>query len=203
MPRAFLKQQNITDVRFTFSAQQRPHCALSPNTRLVMDYNVSHDGDWVAAAFALVPAGAMQPRIGIDVMRIQMPWVGPVEELYESMQSLMSVQEQQRYAETPQDKKLFYLIRLWTHKEAFSKATGEGLRLNLGDYDVCLSATSSDMTTIRKNGRVLEWSFREFPLEGDATLCVASEGFDVPDWHKCMVYPEALVEENSRSQQSQ
>lgn len=93
--------------------------------QLGIDYNLSHDGDWVVMAFTQEPG----MRVGTDVMEIVLP---PYEESSESFTHTMSMalthREQEYILSAPnEDEILSRLFDSWTYKEAFTKSLGRGL----------------------------------------------------------------------------
>jgi hypothetical protein len=97
---------------------------------------------------AFVPKQHWTTRVGVDVMKIRVPWTGGLDGFIETLSDqvrpyppppLTSViieitsgwqlHEQEKFllASLPQSQKLRYIMLLWTHKEATSKALGTGL----------------------------------------------------------------------------
>lgn len=199
LPRAFLAEQGLPfqeSAGVSFSADQhgRPCCVLPASLGLAFDFNISHDGAWVVGAFALSPGHTNETepeeeeeRVGVDVMTLRMPWDGPVSQLYEAMQPLMSRSEQLQYAgmaaENDQEGRLHHLLRLWTHKEAWSKAVGQGLRLNLAEHTVAFAAAAGPTPAVLMDGQghTQAWRFSELTF-GDAMLCAVSKGQIARDW---------------------
>lgn len=109
-------------------------------------------------------------------MKLQIPWQGgTTAELFESLQPLMTPSEQECYQHQAEDDKLQYLIRLWTHKEAFSKAIGKGLRMELADFDIQLAAYPGDLTQVNQAGHTMPFRFTEWSLDDEHVLVTAVE----------------------------
>lgn len=78
-----------------------------------LHYNVSHAGDWVLIAIGSVP-------VGVDVERID-----PAFEYQSILRDSFSETEQQYIRKNDNCRSAFY--RLWTRKEALTKATAKGI----------------------------------------------------------------------------
>lgn len=162
-------------------------------TAKAFDFNISHDGHWVAAAFALSLNSGEPVHVGVDVMRFSMPWKGPVNQLYEAMQTLMSDEEQEAYHVLGEEEdQLRHLISLWTHKEAFSKCQRAGLRLNLAEYSVSLP-TSIRAPSISHLGQDLDMHWSNCELGPDYLVCGVSSSKQVP-WAFKHVSAHSLIE---------
>jgi 4'-phosphopantetheinyl transferase len=74
--------------------------------------------------------------VGVDVERIR-----PIPELDEIAANFFSMQENALLADASgTEKKLEAFFRVWTRKEAYLKATGEGIALQLGQVDCSRAA---------------------------------------------------------------
>jgi phosphopantetheinyl transferase (holo-ACP synthase) len=111
-----------------------------------LDFNISHDGDWVVLALQRDAAS----RVGVDVMELALPhFERDVASFVETMELALTPRETAWVLaattgaggyEARQAEALRRLYDLWTHKEAYTKALGLGLgfdfarlELRLGD----------------------------------------------------------------------
>lgn len=130
-------------------------------------FNLSHSGNLVMAAFS----GA---EVGCDVEQIKTADLRVARRFF--------ALEEQAFLEgcTSEAEKNDAFFRLWTLKEAFMKATGEGARLPLSDFCVRLD---QDPVTVHRKGEApeaarqmeaaAEYVFFEYPLKGyHAAVCV-------------------------------
>ena len=85
-----------------------------------LGFNLSHSGDYVVAVFAEYPAG-------IDIERVRRPRPAMVERCFSS--------EEREVLRSRADVEIAF-TELWTRKESYSKAVGEGLHLPLADFSV-------------------------------------------------------------------
>ena len=97
------KDVSWNDVRFQVGQSGRPYLA---KPQYPFDYNITHDGDWVAIAFTRRPSlqesPPSVPSIGIDVMEIHLP---PFEQDSASFVETMEItltENEQRWILDPQ-----------------------------------------------------------------------------------------------------
>ena len=96
-------------IQFAAGTYGKPALQDAPN----FHFNISHAGEWVVGAFSNCPAG-------IDVERVV-----PVDP--DLPEAVLSNAELCCYSELPEAMQLDYFYHLWTLKESFLKATGQGL----------------------------------------------------------------------------
>jgi len=95
-------------------------------------FNISHAGHWVVAAFADAP-------VGVDIE------CGPLQDVA-ALQGHFHPQEQVYLQKENFQEEAF--LRLWTRKEAFLKATGEGIAAGLNQHN-CLPDRVAEATAWR------------------------------------------------------
>lgn len=101
--------QPPAELRFALGPTSKPLLATAPH----LHYNVAHSGSWVLIAIAPV-------EIGIDVEKIDpdFPFQGILATSFSSLEQVFIEQH-------PAPATAFY--QLWTRKEAFVKATAQGI----------------------------------------------------------------------------
>jgi len=112
-------------VCFAYSEQGKPE--LSTGGSCHLRFNLAHSGEITAYAFA------QKRRIGVDVEKIRFDF--PVDEIAERFFSRVE-RDALRRLPASQRHRGFFLC--WTRKEAYLKATGDGLTLPLSQFDVSL-----------------------------------------------------------------
>lgn len=112
----------------------KPHLAEQED----VFFNLSHSGNWAVCAVSDRPVGVdvELPRCSIAIARRH-----------------FRPEEVERLEALPWQAQKEELNRLWTAKEAFSKAIGRGLTVAMDRFGVCLSAS----------GAVLQQSLSELP----------------------------------------
>lgn len=122
-------------------------------------YNVSHSGVWVVSAFAEHAA------VGIDVEKIR-----PID--IELSDCFFSKKETFNLRLQPEPLQLSYFYKLWTLKESYIKAKGEGLSIPLDTFSFVLNEERIDFQSTGDSGN---WYFCQYDLdEGYETAICAS-----------------------------
>ncbi len=110
--------------------------------------------------------------LGIDVERLR-----PVDDFMCIASSFFSPREREAIAALPSEHQLLAFFTCWTRKEAYLKATGEGVTTPLDSFDVTVDPVSPPKL-LRREGTPNEtarWSFRDLPLGADYLGAVAFE----------------------------
>src|SRR5260370_32898477 len=99
--------------------------------------------------------------IGIDVEQVRrdFDWEAIARRFF-------SAHEQSQLAALPADERVEGFFRCWTRKEAYIKATGDGLSLPLSQFDVSLVAkeTNALRATRPDAAEAARWLLREVPV---------------------------------------
>lgn len=100
-----------------------------------LHFNLSHAGDYAAAVFA-------EDAVGIDIECVRTANLAVAARFFtvEEHAFLQSVRE--KYGEGERLNREF--IRIWTRKESYIKAVGEGMHLPLADFCVLSDMVSGD-----------------------------------------------------------
>ena len=97
-----------------------------------------------------------------------------------------SPHEQRQLETLSAEEKPDAFFRCWTRKEAYIKATGDGLSLLLSQFDVSLDAGEKNalLATRPDGSEVGCWLLREVPggLGYAAALCVRGQDWKLNDW---------------------
>lgn len=136
LPRLLIaKQFGVAWESIAFRATQegRPYVSAPLEAQGRLDYNISHDSDWVVMAFTTTK----QRRVGVDVMAVQLPkYEQSVRSFAETMDMALTSAETawvlQPLSSDPatplaSEEALQRLYTLWTYKEAYTKNLGKGL----------------------------------------------------------------------------
>jgi 4'-phosphopantetheinyl transferase len=112
------------EIRFEYLTNGKPQLAADQNP-LALEFNVSH-----SANIALI-AVSSEHRLGIDVEKIR----GDVD-VDALAARFFSLRERAGLRELPDHLRVSGFFACWTRKEAFLKATGDGLSFPLADFSV-------------------------------------------------------------------
>jgi 4'-phosphopantetheinyl transferase len=160
-------------VSFAYSQREKP--SLGPAHVDGVTFNISHSGGIALLAFA------RKREIGIDVEQVRYDF--DVEAI---ARRFFSAREQEQLAAFPKEKQFDSFFRCWTRKEAYIKATGDGLSLPLHQFDVSIVPENGDalLSTRPDNSEAGLWSLREIPGGAGyvAALCVRGRGWQLKDW---------------------
>lgn len=161
-----------TALGFGYRAKGKPYL-LAPDGESLR-CNVSHSGDVAVIGFAL------GKEIGVDVERVYAR-----SELASLARTAFSPDEYARFCAIPHHQREAAFFRCWSRKEAFIKATGEGVS-QLMDFDVSLEP-GEPARLLRVAGephREPRWSLDDLPeIPGyAAALVVAGHDIDVACW---------------------
>jgi 4'-phosphopantetheinyl transferase len=120
-------------------------------------YNISHSGEWVVAAFDNCP-------LGIDIEKIKRIDLEIAERFFASSE-INAIRSKKELNEKT---KLFY--QLWTLKESYVKAVGEGLSIPLNSFSIDISNGNSINLQQSKL-----WRFMQYDFDSDYALAVCGQ----------------------------
>jgi 4'-phosphopantetheinyl transferase len=159
---------------FSYSSKEKPSLSAAHSEKDVT-FNISHSGSVVLLAFG------RRREIGVDVEQVRTNF-----EAEAIARRFFSSHEQQQLAAFREGQKFEAFFRCWTRKEAYIKATGDGLSLPLDQFDVSIVPGNSDalIATRPDESEAGLWSLREVPA-GDgyvAALCARGRHWIFRDW---------------------
>jgi 4'-phosphopantetheinyl transferase len=112
------------EIRFEYLKGGKPRVVVGQNPG-GLQFNVSH-----SAKVALIAVGS-EHQLGVDIEKIR----GDVDDV-ELAERFFSVRERNELRALPNHLRLAGFFACWTRKEAFLKATGDGLSFPLTDFSV-------------------------------------------------------------------
>jgi 4'-phosphopantetheinyl transferase len=137
-----------------------------------LHFNLSHSED--LALLAISPAGA----IGVDVEHVR-----PMEEVDVLVKRFFSPGEIAAFQTVPAREKFPAFFRLWTRKEAFLKATGEGIAHLLDQVEVSFlpDEPARLLNLPQQLGRAGDWQLHDLaPAAGFAAALAVPVGTAAP-----------------------
>lgn len=161
-------------VSFSYSNKGKP--SLGPAyAGSDFQFNISHSGGIALFAFT------RQRKIGVDVEQVRRDF--EVEAL---AHRYFSACEQTQLAALPADEKVDAFFRCWTRKEAYIKATGDGLSLPLSQFDVSLEIGEANalLATRPDGSEASRWLLQEIPSTQGyiAAVCVRGQNWKLKTW---------------------
>ncbi|GAA5965390.1 hypothetical protein JCM3765_004881 [Sporobolomyces pararoseus] len=149
---------------FQKSPYGRPYAVQHSLPRFPIDFNVTHDSNLIAVATVLCD-NLEGRRVGIDLMKIRNPWEGTtIEEFVQGIADQLTKTERKTLESlTDERARLPQALALWILKEAYVKATGEGLHCDISrlGFDLDLSKRVNRVVGFASSGgeRLDRWSF--------------------------------------------
>ena len=149
------------ELDFTYNKYGKPSLPETRENRI--EFNLSHSSNVIIYAFTKTR------KLGIDVERIR-----PVKRVKKIVERFFSEKEKQFYNSCNSKERESTFFKLWTYKEAYTKAKGLGLSLPLNQFDVPISETNKNI----KDPYSKIWSWHEINLDPDYAAALAVEGED-------------------------
>jgi 4'-phosphopantetheinyl transferase len=115
------------DIRFTYGANGKPRLAIPD---IGLEFNISHSGTHAAYALA-------RCAVGVDIERLR-----PARDQEDIVRRFFAGEESQEWLALDSCSREKAFFRYWTAKEAYVKATGDGLSMPLDSFRVSLPRES-------------------------------------------------------------
>lgn len=161
-------------VQFTYGPRGKPALAAAHAAERLF-FNLSHSHE--LALYAVTH----EREIGVDI-----EWMRPLDDAESIATHFFSAREQAALRSLPAHLKHQGFFNCWTRKEAYIKATGEGLSQPLDAFDVSLVPGESArlLSVLGKPGEVERWSLQALqpPAGYAAALAVEGSGWQVRCW---------------------
>jgi 4'-phosphopantetheinyl transferase len=159
---------------FSYSKKEKPSLAPTHAGGRIT-FNISHSGGVALFAFT------REREIGVDVEQVRRDF-----DLEGIARRFFSLHEQKELADLPTAEKIDAFFRCWTRKEAYIKATGDGLSLPLSQFDVSLAAGEKNaLLATRPDEKEAEcWRLEEVPAGAgySGALCVRGKEWRLHGW---------------------
>lgn len=133
-------------IAFAATSSGKPYLPGQPDYH----FNLSHSGPWVVAA-------EHPTEVGVDVEAIARRPL-PVEAF---ARRFLSPVEADDLLALPPERRLVHLLDLWTLKESYVKALGDGLRVSLSSFTV-RKASDGAVTLLRHDSRLPSCRFAQY-----------------------------------------
>jgi len=159
---------------FSYSKKEKPSLGAA-HADSGVTFNVSHSGGIALLAFS------RRREIGVDVEQLRRD-----SDLEAIARRFFSTHEQSQLAALPSEERFDAFFRCWTRKEAYIKATGDGLSLPLSQFDVSLAAGEKNalLATRPDSSEAGRWLLQEVPAGPGyvAALCVRGQDWKLNTW---------------------
>ncbi|MFH0891597.1 MAG: 4'-phosphopantetheinyl transferase superfamily protein [Candidatus Falkowbacteria bacterium] len=151
------------DIKFFIDKYGRPF--LEDPKIKDFDFNISHSGDYVVLAFS-------HRQIGVDIEKIR-----PVD--FKIAETCFHDKESEYLNHDP-DKRLENFFRLWTLKESFIKAVGQGLSCPLKDFYFSFTDGGIKINILKPDAYDQTWNFRLYDFDPEYKLAVCAKDLETP-----------------------
>jgi 4'-phosphopantetheinyl transferase len=162
------------DLTFAYSNLGKPR-SDSVCSESEIRFNVSHSGGAALLAFTR----AREVGVDIEIVRHNI-------EAESLARRFFSLREQEQLSDLETEERAEAFFRCWTRKEAYLKATGAGLSLPLGQFDVSIKAGGTDclLETRPDATEADRWSLREVPAGPGyvGALCISGQDWELRSW---------------------
>jgi 4'-phosphopantetheinyl transferase len=157
-------------IGFQYSDHGKPNLADS-SRRKSLEFNLSHTEGMAIFGFC------RGRRIGVDIEHLRTDF-----RTAEIAERFFSVSERAALREIPAARSHEFFFRLWTRKEAYIKALGEGLSHPLSQFDVSLDEIARLLATRPDAAEAQRWRLQNLPIAPDfvAAMALEIDGARVP-----------------------
>jgi 4'-phosphopantetheinyl transferase len=158
------------EIRFSYGAKGKPAVAGSP-----LQFNVSHSEEMAVYAFA------WEMPLGIDLEHIR-----ALSDLEAIAHRFFSPGEWAAIEAMRPEERIDAFFRCWTRKEAYIKATGDGLSYPLNKFDVSVTGPAQMLSVEGDLAEASLWSMHDIALpEGYfGALAFRGTGFDIHGYQR-------------------
>jgi 4'-phosphopantetheinyl transferase len=133
-------------VEFSYGDRGKPSLA-TPG----LEFNLAHSDDLALCALTVGRA------VGVDVERLR-----PMDDAERIIARYFTARERLEFLDHPTAERAAAFFRGWTRKEAFLKATGEGLAASLDSFEVSLDAGGARLLRVGDDpDAARRWSLRD------------------------------------------
>jgi len=148
-------------VAFSYGHRGKPSLA-TPG----VEFNLAHTDDLALCALTVGRA------VGVDVERLR-----PMDDAERIIARYFTSRECLEFLEHPRAERASAFFRGWTRKEAFLKATGEGLAASLDSFEVSLDAGGARLLRVGDDpDAARRWSLVDVDVEPGFVAALAVEG---------------------------
>ncbi|XP_050293160.1 L-aminoadipate-semialdehyde dehydrogenase-phosphopantetheinyl transferase [Anthonomus grandis grandis] len=166
-------QMDYSAVKFIRDEHGRP---LLENSELNVSFNVSHQGD-----YTVFVGECDSMALGVDVMKLEYTGGKSLHEFFRVMKRNFSTEEwKQVYAMKTKQEQIGRFCRLWSLKEAYTKAVGVGITMKLDDLTFTPVKDLSkdhyvDDTRLEVEGKYMQnWKFQEILIDDEHCVSIAT-----------------------------
>jgi 4'-phosphopantetheinyl transferase len=152
----------MQSVEFEYNEQEKPF--LKNNQEQF--FNISHSGAYVVVCYSDRP-------VGVDVECIKKDR-RKVAERFFTPQEINDIHQQES-----EEQQISYFYRLWTLKESYMKAVGDGMTMSLSSFSIIKAST--DGFVVQSDEYPTDWHLFSTPWNHDSFLSICSKYNAAPE----------------------
>ena len=160
---------NPGNLQFTYGPRGKPRLVNAP---IDARFNLSHTEDRALIAVAI------GREVGVDIEQTR-----TIDDLSGVAEQSFSSAEREQLRHTLPESRLEVFFRIWTRKESFIKAVGDGMHFPLEGFDVSAEPEGPQLllTCDAAPNELHRWTTRALPCEPGftAAITVEGDGFDL------------------------
>ena len=162
---------SAAEIRFKYLTNGKPQVDAEQNLRS-LQFNVSHSADLALIAVGAIGAIGNEKQLGVDIEKIR----GDVDTNLLS-ERFFSPLEREGLRWLPEHLRVPGFFACWTRKEAFLKATGDGLSVPLAGFSVSTHPDRDpEVAEIRGDAQAgKQWFLADLNVEEDYRAAMAVE----------------------------
>lgn len=151
-----------TEINFKESKYGKPYLLHYKN----FHFNISHSGDWVVCAIDNRP-------IGIDVEKIK-----KVD--FEIAKQFFSKMEYIELSKKTGNKKVAFFYDLWTLKESYIKAIGDGFSKEPDSFTITFGRQGPFIESPEEKNNLPKYYFKQYNIDKNYKMAVCSQNREFP-----------------------
>jgi len=157
------------DIQFDYGLHSKPALLETNSSHSLVQFNLSHSQELALYAFTL------KRQVGIDV-----EYIRSIDDIDSLAKHFFSEQEYTVLRKLPESQKQVAFFNCWTRKEAYIKATGQGLSLPLNQFEVSFipGEKARLLRTFTDSKEASLWSLQELTPNPEYIAAIAVQGFN-------------------------
>jgi 4'-phosphopantetheinyl transferase len=158
-----------SQVQFSYGVHSKPALLETNSSHSLVQFNLSHSQELALYAFTL------KRQVGIDV-----EYIRSIDDIDSLAKHFFSEQEYTVLRKLPESQKQVAFFNCWTRKEAYIKATGQGLSLPLNQFEVSFipGEKARLLRTFTDSKEASLWSLQELTPNPEYIAAIAVQGFN-------------------------